>query len=174
MSSPEEAVKRRDGPLTRLSNTWLFLYIYFWLKQVQKKSQESNLKCWVPESVRGWSLTLLRKGEWRRLLRVSPDLWGFSKQKEDQWQNDVYSSLPTYPKWQEVQACCSDITVKSWWIYPEMNVTCPSACRSLPFVRMITNLWNIKFISIILIFIVYLKWGSKKEPETHSDLLLTL
>lgn len=132
---------------------------------MQKKSQEINLKCWVPESVRGWSLTLLRKGEWRRLLRVLPDLWGFSKQKEDQWQNDVYSSLPTYPKWQEVQACCLDSTVKSWWIYPEMNVTCPSACRSLPFVRMITNLWNIKFISIISIFYCLLEMGVKERTR---------
>lgn len=167
MSFPEEAVKRRNGPLTRLSDIWPFLY--FWLKQVQKKSQESNLKCWIPGSVGGWSLTLLRKGEWRRLLRVSPDLWGFSRQKEDQWQNDVYTSLPTYPERQEVQACCPDSTVQSWWIYPEMNVTCPSACRSLPFVRMITNLWNIKFISIIPILLFTWKGGQGNSlwPVAH-------
>lgn len=168
-SFPEEAVKGGDDPLTRLSDICFFLY--FSIKQVQKSPKKVTWNARSPKvcedavwlfRVKGNAEDLLGCGQiceafhsWKRIsdrMMYQPLLQPTLQDRK--CKPVTWHLFQCSPLWSG-----SDSPVQTWWIYPEMNVTYHSACRSLPLVRMIPSLWSMRFISIIPIFIVYLKGG---------------
>lgn len=134
-----------------------------------------NLKCWVPGSMGGWSMTPVSKLNREDFVVYSQICVAFHS-----WERvcDSCKFSPVYPKhrnskpvnWYLIQ-CVFWRQVQTAWSRAG-NLPCDVCNLFFCLLPRRLLICGICFVFTVPILVVYLKNGSRKESETLSDLLL--